>query len=501
MATLDLALEKGDITAVAADTVIVNLFLGVQTPGGATGAVDRALGGAISDLISSGEFKGELNEVAVLHHRGGITARRVILVGLGRREEFTLDRVRQVAGTAARTAREKNARTVATIIHGAGIGGLDPEEAARAVIEGTLLGLYRFKGIKSKDEEKELSKFLLVERDASRWGAVQRGMEKGQILAEAANLVRDITNQPANRMTPREMARLAQEMAQKEGLECTILDERTMEEKGMGALLGVARGSQEPPRLILLRYRSPIPGQPTLALVGKGLTFDSGGISLKAREGMENMKMDKAGGAAVLGAMQAIARLKPQVNVLGVIPATENMPDGRALKPGDVVRAFNGKTIEIISTDAEGRLILADAVAYARQLGADYIVDVATLTGAVRTALGTQAAAIISNNQSLVTKIIAAGDRAGERYWQLPSYPEYREQYKSSVADLKNVGGPAAGTITGGLFIGEFVGDSPWAHLDIAAMAWGEKDLPYQPKGATGFATRTLVQLALGFID
>ncbi|MCL4425950.1 MAG: leucyl aminopeptidase [Firmicutes bacterium] len=498
---MELSVRGGDIIETAADTIIINLFAGVTVPGGATGVVDKALGGAIQGLAADGEFKGELNELAVLHPRGGITARRVIVVGLGQAEELNLDRVRQAAGTAAKEARKKNAQVVASIVHGSGIGGLDSELAAAALVEGTLLGLYQFQGAKSKAEDQGIKQLLLVEKDEARLEAVRRGARVGQTLAEATNLARDITNQPANLMIPEKMALLAQEMARREGLTVTVLDEQEMEKKGMGALLGVARGSQEPPRLIVLRYQASPPTSKTVALVGKGLTFDSGGISLKAREGLENMKMDKAGGAAVLAAMQAIARLKPAINVLGIIAATENMPGGRAQKPGDVVRAMDGKTIEIISTDAEGRLILADAVTYARELNANLIVDVATLTGAVRTALGTQAAAIIANNQSLVQEVVAAGERAGERFWPLPTYPEYKEQYKSQVADIKNVGGSAAGTITGGLIIGEFAGTTPWAHLDIAGVAWGERELPYQPKGATGFSVRTLVNMVLSMTN
>ncbi len=503
------------ITEVRAGAVIVNLFEGIALPGGATGAVDAASGGAISEAVRSGEFKGKLGDTLVLRC-AGTGAAKVIIVGLGPAAGFGYEEARRAAGSAIRQAAKISATTVATIIHGAGLGGLDREMCARVTVEGTLLGAYRYTGLKARPREQEPrpEEILIAERDASKIQSIERGVEAGVVMADAANFARDLVNCPANKMTPSIMAESAQAMAREESLECRVLERRDMEQLGMGALLGVAQGSAEPPKMIVLKYSAgPAAGsgtavgssegsgvgsgKPDLALCGKGLTFDSGGISLKNREGMEAMKDDMAGGAAVIAAMKAIARLKPDVNVLGIVPCTENLPSGTALKPGDVIAAMNGKTIEIISTDAEGRLILADAVAYAQSLGATRIVDVATLTGACVTALGDVYSGIVSNSDALTAKLLAAATATGEHFWRFPTAQEYEEKYKSDVADLKNAGDRGAGAITGGLIIGEFCKGAEWAHLDIAGTAFTTSEKYYQPKGATGVAARTMAQLAV----
>ena len=478
---------KQGITEVSADVWIVNLFAGVTKPGGATGAVDRACGGQISRLAQLGEFTGELLETAVLYPQG-LPVKKIVVVGLGQPELFTIDKVRQVAGQAWREAAKGCGKKIATIVHGAGIGGLCPEMCAQAAVEGTLLAAYQYN--KSSEAEQEL---LIVEHNQDKIATLERGAQRGQVIAVANNLARDLVNTPANLMTPTHMADVAQQVAQAAQLQCDILERADIERLGMGCLLGVAQGSQQPPKMIVLRYEGN-PGGQTLALVGKGITFDSGGISLKSRDGMFRMKNDMAGGAAVLGAMSAIGQLKPRLNVLGVVPCTENLPSGSALKPGDVVQSMTGKTVEIISTDAEGRLILADAVAYAEQQGAQTIIDVATLTGACRAALGSVFAGLVSNDDALVEVITATQDTTGELYWRLPIHDDYREGYKSDVADIKNSGSAGAGTIVGGMFIQEFVDKAKWAHLDIASMAWTEKAKGYEAKGATGFATRTLIE-------
>jgi len=489
------------ITEVRADAVIVNLFEGITLPGGAAGAMDGVTGGAISEAIRAGEFKGKLGDTLVLRCPG-TDAGKVIVAGLGPAAGFGYEAARRAAGSAIRQAAKMSAGTVATIVHGAGLGGLDPEMCARATVEGTLLGAYRYTGFKARPREQERrpEELLIAELDASKVQSIERGVQTGVVMAEAANSARDLVNCPANKMTPSVMAGFAEAMARDEGLECRVLERRDMEQLGMGALLGVAQGSAEPPKMIVLRYDGG-PGvgsdKPDLALCGKGLTFDSGGISLKNREGMEAMKDDMAGGAAVIAAMKAIARLKPEVNVLGIVPCTENLPSGTALKPGDVISAMNGKTIEIISTDAEGRLILADAVAYAQSLGAPRIVDVATLTGACVTALGDVYSGIVSNSDELTAKLLGAAAITGERFWRFPAAQEYEEKYKSDVADLKNAGDRGAGAITGGLIIGEFCKGAEWAHLDIAGTAFTSSDKHYQPKGATGVAARTMAQLAV----
>lgn len=501
---MQVRVQKGNIAEAAVDAVIVNLFEGVTQPGGATGAVDKKIGGLISRLIAEGEFKGELNETAVVHLGEGTPYRKVIVVGLGKQDEFNAERVRQVSATAVKAASKGNAKQIAMIVHGAGIGNLDVTEAAQCVAEGAILGQYRYDQYKSKgdsgdrsDEDKATVELTIMETDADKVGAIQDAVARGIILAESTNFARDLVNAPGNDLTPTELAERARAMAEESGLECEILDREAMEQLGMGALLGVAKGSVQEPKLVFMRYRGSDDEQP-IALVGKGVTFDTGGISLKPGAGMAAMTSDMAGAAAVFGAMRAIARLQPKRHVICVAACVENMPSGTAQKPGDVVRAMTGKTIEIDNTDAEGRLILADAVAYAESRGAEAIIDVATLTGACVIALGKLYTGLLANDDELADAILAAGEKAGERYCRLPADPEYKQQYKSDIADIKNTGGREAGTITGGLIIGEFVQNARWAHLDIAGTSTNSNERHYMVKGATGVAVRTLAELVCG---
>jgi leucyl aminopeptidase len=488
--------ESGDITQTRTDCVVVNLFEGVTRPGGGTGAVDRALDGAITRLIEQGDIRGKYGELVLFPTFGKIPSPRVLVAGLGRSSEFTVDRVRDLSADIARRLRSARVQRFATITHGAGIAGLDPRACAQAIAEGTILGLYRFRKHKRPEEDAtEIEEAVLVERDAAKIPELEQGVDEGVVLAEAQNFARDLANEPANVLTPTELAHRAQSLAAAVGLEWEILDRPQMEELGMGALLGVAAGSHQPPKLIVLRYRHG--DGPVLGLVGKGITFDTGGISIKPAAGMEEMKGDMSGGGAVIAAMGAIARLKPRVNVLAVVPATENMPGGGATKPGDVLRAMNGKTIEVINTDAEGRLILADGIAYARRLGCSHIVDVATLTGAISVTLGNVAFGVMGNDAALVERVKSAAKAAGEKAWELPMFEEYREQIKSEVADIKNTGGRNAGSITAAFFLKEFVEDTPWAHLDIAGVDFMDKDKGILVKGATGIPVRTLTHLAL----
>jgi len=489
----------GDVTQIQSDALVVNYFEAAGQPGGATAAVDRALGGEISQLIAAGEIKGKLDEMTLIHTFGKIPAARVLVVGLGKQEDLKPDRVRNLMGNAGRYLRRSGVRRIASIVHGAGKGGLDPKVAAGAIAEGFVLGLYTFQAYKTQEPEYPgIDEVVLVEGDEGRVQPVKAGAEKGRIEAEATNLARDMANTPSNHMTPADMAECAEQVAKTYGLQLTVLEREQMEAMGMGALLGVAQGSARPPRLIVLRYEGAASEQARgLGLVGKGITFDSGGISIKPSEGLEEMKGDMAGGAAVIAAMQAIAQLKPKINVTGIVPATENMPSGSAYKPGDVLRAMSGKTIEVISTDAEGRLVLSDALAYARQLGLSPLVDVATLTGACSVALGPVCSGVFGNDQSLVDRLIKAGEEGGECNWQLPTYDQYKDLIKSDVADLKNTGGRAGGAITAALFLAAFVGNTPWAHLDIAGTSRTDKDKGFLVKGATGVGTRTLINLAL----
>ena len=495
---MEIKVISGDIAGIEAGAIVVGFFEGMENPDADTAVVDKALDGAISQLIDEGEIKGKLNETTLIHSLGKLPAARVVVVGLGKQDELSPDKVRGAVAVTCRLLRRKGVGTVATVALGAGAGDITQEGSAQATAEGALLGLYTFRRHKTKNgEDSEINELTIVVSDSAAVSALEQGCRKGIILAEATNLARDMANEPANYMTPSDMARKAAELAEKYGLDLEVLEREQMQELGMGALLGVAQGSRQPPKFITLRYRGSPSKDVDIALVGKAITFDSGGISIKPSAGMGTMKGDMAGGAAVIAAISAVAQLKPPINVLALIPATENLPGGSALKPGDVLTAMDGKTIEIISTDAEGRVILADALGYAVRHEAKRIVDVATLTGAMTIALGNICVGAFSNNQELVDWVIAAGAEAGEKIWQFPTWDEYKEQNKSDVADIKNSGGRAAGSITGALFIGEFAGDTPWVHLDIAGTDIADKERTYLVKGATGIPVRTLVNLVL----
>jgi len=495
---MEIKVIVGDITKIEAGAIIVNFFEGMERLEGDIATIDKALDGAISRLVSQGEIKGELGEVTIIHSLGKLPAARVVIAGLGKQQELSQDKVRGVVAETCRLLRKKGVDSIATIAQGAGIAGITLERATQAVTEGALLGVYSFrKHITKEAEYGEIKQLTIVDADEANLPILKAGYHKGKILAETTSLARDMVNEPANYMTPIHMAEMATRLAETYGLELNILEQEQMQELGMGALLGVARGSQQPPKFIILHYRGGDSTEIDVALVGKGITFDSGGISIKPSEKMEEMKGDMAGGAAVIAAMSAVAQLKPKINVMAIVPATENLPSGNALKPGDILTAMNGKTIEVVSTDAEGRLALADALGYARKHNVKFIVDVATLTGACRVALGDVCSGAFGNNQELVDKVIAIGAEAGELMWQMPMYDQYKEQNKSDIADIKNVGGKYAGAITAAQFLSEFVGDTPWVHLDIAGTDLSDKERGYLVKGATGVPVRTLVNLVL----
>jgi leucyl aminopeptidase len=495
---LEVKIITGDITTVQTDSIIVNLFEGVKTPGGATGAVDKVLEKTITALVKQGEFKGKFNEISIIHSLGKIPARIVAIGGLGKESDLTPDRIRTLVAELCRSLRRLNCRRIASIVHGAGIGGIEPEAACQAITEGSLLGLYRFrKHMTKNDDDTDVSELLIVEKEKDKLPSLELGCKRGIIIAEATNMARDWINEPANYMTPSYLAKIAEELAGEYGLETTILDREQMEKEGMGSLLGVAKGSCQPPKLIALSYRGDKRSSLVLGFVGKGITFDSGGISIKSSENMAEMKGDMAGAATAIAAVSAIARLKLKINVTAVVPATENLPGGNALKPGDILEALNGKTIEVVNTDAEGRLILADALSYSVKQGFSPVIDVATLTGACHVALGDVCSGILGTSQELIDRLIKAGAEAGERLWQLPMYEEYKEQIKSDIADVKNSGGRYGGAITGAQFLAEFVGKAPWAHIDIAGTFMTEKEHGYLVKGATGVCVRTLVNFAL----
>ncbi|MGP8080743.1 MAG: leucyl aminopeptidase [Dehalococcoidales bacterium] len=493
---MDIKVRIGEINQTGTDAVLFGVFEGLKKLTDDLAAADKALDGEITKLIKQGEIKGKLGEVSILHTMGKIPAGKAVILGLGKSQDLNADKIRIAMADACRTLRKKGAKKLETTLVGVGVNNIYPETAAEAITEGAILGLYTFnRHITKKPEAGEIAELVINGGSYANKTAVQQGINTGKILAEAANLARDMVNEPPNYMTPTILAAAAKKVAEEHGLKIEILERKQMQEWGMGALLGVAQGSQEPPKFIVLKYQGKNAKTIDIALVGKGITFDSGGISLKPSESMGDMKSDMAGGASVIAAIGAIAQLKPKLNVMAIVPATENLPGGTAFKPADILTAMNGKTIEIITTDAEGRLILADALGYANKQGVKLIVDVATLTGACEVALGNITTGAFTNNQELLDKVIAAGNEVGDKMWQLPMFDEYKELNKSDVADLKNTGGKNGGAITAALFLGEFAGKTPWVHLDIAGTALLDNAKGYYSKGATGVPTRTLITL------
>lgn len=491
---MDVHLHHGSVTTVDADTLVVNLFQGVTAPAGASGAVDQALHGAIQELIAAGDLTGKLGETAVYHPRGALPARRILVVGLGEREKFDLQAVREAAAAAAKRARDLKTHHLATIVHGAGVGGLAVEAAAQATVEATLLALYHYAAPKQTEPPHPIASLTLVEADAAKLEALQAGSAAAQAIAAGVYLTRDLVHAPPNVATPNHMAAVAQEIADRWGMSLTLGGRKWAARHQMGAFLAVARGAGDKPRFIVLEYNAHLTDQPPIILVGKGITFDTGGITLKPGEKMGEMKADMAGAGAVLGAMEAIARLQLPRRVVAIAPCTENKPDAHAYRPGDVISASNGKTIEIISTDAEGRMVLADALVYAQRYRPAAVVDLATLTGAIGVALGEGVAGgLFCNNDSLRDQLLAAGQITHERLWPMPLWDDYRKIIDSSVADFKNSGGRAGGVGASAIFLREFV-DYPWAHLDIANVAFTHKTAGYESPGATGFGVRLLVE-------
>ncbi|MGH9943237.1 MAG: leucyl aminopeptidase [Pyrinomonadaceae bacterium] len=499
---MDIQIHTGSFGEANVQALAVAVFKDEKADEGLLRELDAATGGLIKSVIESEELKGKEGETVYLllggGGGGGMKARRLLLVGVGEREGYQAAQVSQMAGAAVRALRQRNAKTIGLILRAP--DGVAAERAATVVVEGALYGMFELDKYRTIDKEERQIERLTIVASGGDAEALKRGAERGRVVGESVNFTRDLSNEPGAYMTPTIMAERAQQIAKEFGLEVSVLEREQMEQEGMGALLCVARGSDEPPKLIVMKYTpegydaKKSNGQ-LLAFVGKGITFDTGGISIKPGENMELMKYDMTGGSTVLGVMRAVAQLKPSIPVLGVVPSAENMPSGKATKPGDVVRAMSGKTIEVINTDAEGRLILADGIAYAKKLGATRIVDLATLTGAVSIALGDVNVAILGTDQELIDEVIASGREVGEKFWQLPLDKEYTRQIKSDIADIKNVGGRKAGTITAAAFLKEFADGVSWAHLDIAGTAWGEDVKPFRSKGPTGIAVRTLLNL------
>src|SRR5215212_4824471 len=468
---MDIQTSSGPLAEADVQALAVAVFKDEKADEGLLAELDAATGGLVRSVLESEELKGKEGETVYLHLPAGgdgPKARRLLLVGVGERADYHTAQVSQFAGAAVRALRVRNVKVVGLVPR----FDANASTAASAAVEGGVIGLFEPDKYRTVDKEERAVERLVVVATGAAEGELKKGAERGRVVGESVNFTRDLANEPGAYMTPTIMAERAQEIANQFGLDIDVLDQARMEQEGMGALLSVARGSDQPPKMMVLTYMPEgkervEDGEDFLALVGKGITFDTGGISIKPSENMELMKYDMTGGATVLGVMRAVAQLKPPIPVLGVVPSTENMPSGKATKPGDVVRAMTGKTIEVINTDAEGRLILADAVN----------------TG------------ILGTDQQLIDEVIESGREVGEKFWQLPLDKEYTKQIKSDIADIKNVGGRKAGTITAAAFLKEFAEGVAWAHLDMAGTAWGDEAKPYRAKGPTGVAVRTLLNI------
>jgi leucyl aminopeptidase len=494
---MQITLVTQPFAALETDALVSYVFEESEPIQGRIAEMDKAAAGLLRKLAKSGELTGKTLEFTLVHDPAGLKAARLLLVGAGKREQWNSATLRKIAGAALRYLKARSVKNFALFVR----EGHATDENAQAIAEGALAA--NFETDKYKTDKKNHKSIESVQiagfSDAER-AAGEKGLLKGRIIADAQNFARDLINEPSNKLTPRVMAEKAEAMAREAGLAVEILDEKKIAGLKMGALLSVAQGSVEPPRVMIVTYTpaNPRPGAPVIGLVGKAVTFDTGGISIKPADGMEKMKYDMAGGATMLGVMRALAALKPSVKVICVVPSTENMPGGKAQKPGDIQTAMSGKTIEVLNTDAEGRLILADGIHYAKQLGATHLVDAATLTGAIVVALANINVGVFGSDQPFTDKFLASAKAAGEKMWQMPIDDDYRDFIKGTVADIQNISsGKGGGAITGAMFIKEFTGDSPWIHLDIAGTAWNDDAKPWLAKGPTGVALRTLVHLIM----
>jgi leucyl aminopeptidase len=496
---MQITLETKPFATLEADALVTYLFEDPDLLQGRVSELDQFTGGLLRKLATSGELTGKPLEMTLIHAPSGLKASRLLLVGAGKRDKFETATLRKIAGAAARHLKSRSVKHIAFLMRETSLN----ETSAQAVVEGVLAAnLDTDKYKTDKKDAKSIESVLIAGYSDQDRGAGEKGLSRGRIIAESQNFARDLINEPSNKLTPRILAEKAAAMAKEAGLAIEILDEKRIAELKMGALLSVAQGSHEPPRVIAITYTPPNgkPGAPVIGLIGKAVTFDTGGISIKPSEGMEKMKYDMAGGATMIGIMRAIAALKPNVKVICIVPSTENMPGGHAQKPGDIQTAMSGKTIEVLNTDAEGRLILADGVTYAQQLGATHLIDAATLTGAVVVALSNVNVGVFGSDQGFTDKLLASAKVAGEKMWQLPIDDDYREMIKGTVADIQNIGsGKGGGATIGAMFIKEFTNDKPWVHLDIAGTAWNDDAKPWLAKGPTGVALRTLVQLIMSY--
>jgi leucyl aminopeptidase len=461
---------------------------------------DPAVTAAATAVLASGEYKAGANETLLLHAPAGLAAKRLLIVGLGKQAKATVHSVRNAAGTAVRFSKPRGIRELAFALPENDSKSLPPAGVARAAAEGAFIGDFDPDTYRSDRKDQSVQSFTLVAPAGADHTAVESAFAEGVVIGESQNFTRSLVNEPGNKLTPTIMGQRADAMAKEVGLACEVHSTDKLQELKMGAFWGVSQGSEEPPALIVIRYEpAGVTDGPVLGLVGKGITFDTGGISIKPGDNMEKMKYDMAGGAAMLGAMRAIAQLKPKVRVIAIVCASENMPDGKAYKPGDVLTAMSGKTIDIINTDAEGRLVLADGLCYAKKLGATHLIDAATLTGAIGVALGKINAGAFSNDEATFEKFNAALAISGEKFWRMPLGEEYADLIKSDIADIKNTGGRYGGASTAAEFLKVFAEDTPWIHLDIAGLAWIDESRPYIASGPSGIAVRSILEWVRSF--
>ncbi|RKY88050.1 leucyl aminopeptidase [candidate division KSB1 bacterium] len=499
---MKVSVKSGNILKERSDILIFPIFENERKLNEDIKKIDTILQGEISYAIKSKDFTGELNKTLMLYTKGKIPSKKVMLLGIGKKKDIKLERLREAFGTAAIKLKDLNVKKVTIYNIYEKSKQLFPDDSSKAMVEGILLALFNFDRLKTdkKDKKTKIKEIKVFEKKRRNLFSVRKAADSGKIFAEAANYVRCLQAEPSNIATPEFLEKEAKNIADENGLKFTSFNESDLKNLNMNLFLSVAKGSKEPPRLIILEYHTESKNPDSIALVGKGITFDSGGISIKPSKDMDKMKYDMSGGAAVLGVMKFIREINPGLNVIGAVPATENLPGGSATKPGDIVKSYSGKTVEIVNTDAEGRLILADTLSYiVRNYEPGAIVDLATLTGACVVALGHCASGIMGNNRKLIEKIKRAGEITGERVWELPLWEEYSKQLESEFADLKNIGSSGGGAITAGAFLKEFVEKTPWVHIDIAGTAYDVEKKSYLQKGPTGVGARLILELLMNW--
>lgn len=498
---MDFLIRKGDLIKEKADLLVLSALEGFEKFGGATAEVDKAVGGYLLAVAKEDQFKGRLGQTILVRANGPIAAKRVLIVGLGKKEDLCEESIREAAAVSYHEAERLGAKVVVSVLHGAGYGKIAPKLCGKAIVEGVLLSGYKFDAYRKKKNQPTVKTFAVVSRNVRTVAQADVGAKVGALGVEGTIFARNLVNTPSAHMHPSELVKLAEGIAKesKGKIKIKVMNKAACEKLGMGAFLGIAQGSDHPPYFVHLSYR-PTDVKKHISLVGKAITFDSGGLSIKPAEGMYTMKLDMAGSAAVLGVFKVLTRLQPKIAVDGIFAACENMPSGKAIRPGDIVKAMNGTTIEVLHTDAEGRVTLADALSFAVTQKPDAIIDLATLTGACMVALGDEISGVMSNDAKFENKILAASTEAGEKMWSLPLEKNYKREIKSEVADLRNIAGRWGGAVTAGLFLQEFVNEIPWAHLDIAGPSFAERPFnAYTGKGGTGVGVRTLIELLRTF--